>query len=256
MPHHSNDATRPRRKPAVCVTARPPATGRSRAAPARGGPTGACKALSIPLAASARLKLAALPRPPARATEERPMMPSRRDPRPPHRPRGHSRHRPARSSPIPHAGATTTTPRDANGRTCEGRAARAAGPGAPPAPSIARPPTPARPASTSSTPSATSRDASVIAGRKWTGTPWLLSSEAAARHDRGVLRRSARHPCPSRPLPVRSTPLAVARTLIASPRTLGAGRHRPRPARPRPRHLRRRLPLLRRRRARPSPATC
>ena len=141
--------------------------------------------------------------------------------------------------------------KDANGHTCEGRSGPRRRLGRRRRLSIARPPDagaaarqlPRRPAA----PQGRVRHRRAQVDRH-TLAP---QHRGRARHDRGVFRRSARHPAQA----ARSRPAPRPRRgphPDRPARALGAGRHRPRPGAGRaPRHLRRRLPLLRRRRARP-----
>ena len=111
--------------------------------------------------------------------------------------------------------------KDANGHTCEGRADRAAAWGAVGA--LDRAAADAGAAHVNFLDAQQHlKDASVIAGRKWTGTPWLLSTEAAhamtvACFDEAldILRK------PPAPGPLHA--LAVARTLIARPERWAQG---------------------------------
>ena len=110
---------------------------------------------------------------------------------------------------------------DASGRTCEGRADRAAAWGAVGALD--------RAAADAGAPHVNFldaqrhlKDASVIAGRKWTGTPWLLSSEAAHAMTVACFDE-ALDILPKPPAPGPLHALAVARTLIARPERWAQG---------------------------------
>ena len=105
--------------------------------------------------------------------------------------------------------------RDADGHTCEGRADRAAAWGAAGALD--------RAAADAGAPHVNFldaqrhlKDASVIAARKWTGTPWLLGTEAAHAMTVACFDK-ALDILPKPPAPGPLHALAVARTLIARP---------------------------------------